>query len=109
MPSNINPRQFLTDLYSTAVSAVSAAKCQPAFLPKPTPGGRTLVIGAGKGAAAMAKAVEDNWKARSPAWSSRATVMAQTARKSKWLKPRIRYRMKPVVPPLVASCKWCKD
>lgn len=62
MPSNINPRQFLIDLYSTAVSAVSAAKCQPAFLPQPTPGGRTLVIGAGKGAAAMAKAVEDHWQ-----------------------------------------------
>lgn len=55
------PRQFLLDLYSSAVNAVSAAKCLPAFLPAPSPHGRTLVIGAGKGAAAMAKAVEDHW------------------------------------------------
>ncbi|RJX33216.1 MAG: glycerate kinase [Oxalobacter sp.] len=62
MPSTIQPRQFLIDLFSTAVAAVSAAKCQPAYLPKPTPGGRTLVIGAGKGAAAMAKTVEEHWQ-----------------------------------------------
>jgi hydroxypyruvate reductase len=59
--SQFDPRQFLLDLYSTAVDAVSAAKCLPQHLPKP-PKGRTLVIGAGKGAAAMAKAVEDHWQ-----------------------------------------------
>lgn len=53
--------QFLRDLFSSAVGAVSAAKCLPAFLPKPPVTGRTFVIGAGKGAAAMAKAVEDHW------------------------------------------------
>lgn len=57
-----NPRQFLLDLFSCAVSSVSAAKCLPSYLPQPAPGGRTLVIGAGKGAAAMAKAVEDHWQ-----------------------------------------------
>jgi glycerate 2-kinase len=56
------PLQFLRDLFFSAVDAVSAEKCLPAFLPKPSPNGRTLVIGAGKGAAAMAKAVEDNWQ-----------------------------------------------
>jgi len=61
MPSIDNPRQFLIDLYSSAVDAVSAAKCLPDFLPAPSPNGRTLVIGAGKGAAAMAKTVEDHW------------------------------------------------
>ncbi len=57
-----NPRQFLLDLYSSAISAVSAEKCLPQYLPKPMPGGRTIVIGAGKGAAAMAKTVEDHWQ-----------------------------------------------
>ena len=57
-----NPKQFLLDLYSSAISAVSAAKCLPQYLPEPLPGGRTIVIGAGKGAAAMAKAVEDHWQ-----------------------------------------------
>jgi hydroxypyruvate reductase len=62
MMSIDNPRQFLLDLYSSAISAVSAAKSLPRYLPKPVPGGRTIVIGAGKGAAAMAKAVEDHWQ-----------------------------------------------
>lgn len=62
MPAPIaNPRQFLLDLYASAVAAVSAEKSLPAFLPQPNPNGRTLVIGAGKGAAAMAKVVEDRW------------------------------------------------
>jgi hydroxypyruvate reductase len=56
------PRQFLRDIYFSAVNAVSAEKCLPAFLPEPSPNGRTLVIGAGKGAAAMARAVEDRWQ-----------------------------------------------
>ena len=60
--STFNPRQFLLDLYGSAVDAVSAAKCLPEFLPEPPANGRTLVIGAGKGAAAMARAVEQNWK-----------------------------------------------
>ena len=57
-----NPRQFLLDLYASAVEAVSAEKCLPPFLPLASAAGRTLVIGAGKGAAAMAKVVEDRWQ-----------------------------------------------
>ncbi len=56
------PRQFLLDLYSSAVAAVSAEKCLPAFLPAPPRNGRTLLIGAGKGAAAMALVVEQHWR-----------------------------------------------
>lgn len=59
--STLVPRQFLLDLYASAVNAVSAAKCLPEFLPAPSAKGRTIVIGAGKGAAAMAKVVEDHW------------------------------------------------
>ena len=55
-------RQLLLDMYAGAVAAVSAEKCLPAFLPEPPPQGRTLVIGAGKGAAAMAKTVEQHWQ-----------------------------------------------
>lgn len=62
MPPINNPRQFLTDLFFHAVAAVSADKCLPSFLPAPPTSGRTLVIGAGKGAAAMAKTVEDHWQ-----------------------------------------------
>ena len=58
---SIDPRQFLLDLYGSAVAAVTADKCVPAFLPAPSAHGRTIVVGAGKGAAAMAKVVEDHW------------------------------------------------
>jgi hydroxypyruvate reductase len=60
--STLQPRAFLRDLYTSAVNAVSPEKCLPDFLPKPPANGRTLVIGAGKGAAAMAKAVEAHWQ-----------------------------------------------
>lgn len=58
----IHPRELLLDMYNSAVAAVSAHACLPAFLPNPPHRGRTLVIGAGKGAASMAKAVEDHWE-----------------------------------------------
>lgn len=56
------PHRFLNALFTAAVEAVSAEKNLPAFLPTPPAKGRTLVLGAGKAAAAMAKAVEDHWQ-----------------------------------------------
>lgn len=58
----VDSRAFLLDLYSAAVAAVSAEKCLPAFLPTVPPAGRTVVIGAGKGAAAMAQVIESRWQ-----------------------------------------------
>lgn len=58
---SIDPRQFLEGLFQAALTPVMAERCVPPFLPEP-PKGRTLVIGAGKAAAAMAKAVEDHYK-----------------------------------------------
>lgn len=55
------PGQLLRRLFESAVEAASPAACLPAHLPAP-PRGRTVVIGAGKAAAAMARAVEDNWQ-----------------------------------------------
>jgi len=51
---------LLTDLFQSAVRAADPAACVPRHLPPP-PKGRTLVIGAGKAAAAMAHAVERHW------------------------------------------------
>ncbi|MGO4331503.1 glycerate kinase [Cupriavidus sp. 2TAF22] len=56
-----DPRALLRDLFDTAVAAVSASHCLPPQLPAP-PKGRTVVIGAGKAAAAMAQAVELHWQ-----------------------------------------------
>jgi glycerate 2-kinase len=56
-----DPRQFLLDLFGAAVGAVTAEGCLPSFLPAPPPNGRTIVVGAGKGAAEMARVVEAHW------------------------------------------------
>lgn len=53
-------RQLLVDLFHTGVAAADPARCVPPHLPA-KPKGRTLVIAAGKAAASMARAVEDNW------------------------------------------------
>ena len=53
-------RALLEALFMTAVEAALPARCLPPHLPPP-PAGRTVVIGAGKGAAAMARTVEENW------------------------------------------------
>jgi hydroxypyruvate reductase len=60
-----DPQAFLRGLFDAAVGAVSAAVCMPAHLPAP-PRGRTVVIGAGKAAAAMAAAVEQHWPEDKP-------------------------------------------
>jgi hydroxypyruvate reductase len=54
-------RAILRGLFDAAVAAADAAHSLPAFLPEPPPG-RTVVVGAGKAAAAMARAVEDHWR-----------------------------------------------
>jgi hydroxypyruvate reductase len=55
-----DPRAFLEHLFQTAIDAARPEKMLSAFLPE-RPRGRTLVIGAGKAAAAMAAAVEAAW------------------------------------------------
>ena len=53
-------RALLRSLFDAAVAAAQPALCLPAHLPPP-PKGRTIVIGAGKASAAMARALEDHW------------------------------------------------
>ena len=52
--------RLLREMFDAAVARAMPAECVPPFLPKP-PKGRTIVVGAGKAAATMAKAVEDHW------------------------------------------------
>jgi glycerate 2-kinase len=56
----MNHRRLLRQMFDAAVEAASPALCVPKHLPDP-PKGRTIVVGAGKAAAAMAAAVEANW------------------------------------------------
>ncbi|MEK6210138.1 MAG: glycerate kinase [Pseudomonadota bacterium] len=58
---NIDPRTLLRAMFDAAIAAALPDKSLPAYLPKP-PKGRTIVVGCGKAAASMAKAVEDHWK-----------------------------------------------
>lgn len=55
-----DPRALLRRMFDAALASAQPARCLPAQLPAP-PAGRTVVVGAGKAAAAMARAVEDHW------------------------------------------------
>ena len=55
-------RALLLAMFDAAIAAAQPALCLPPHLPAP-PKGRTLVIGAGKASAAMARALEDHWHA----------------------------------------------
>ena len=58
----MNPRELLIDSFRAALSAADPLVIVPTHLPPP-PKGKTVVVGAGKAAAAMAKAVETHWPA----------------------------------------------
>ena len=59
------PRELLLGSFHAALAAADPLKIVPSHLPRP-PKGRTLVVGAGKAAAAMALAVEQHWPAEAP-------------------------------------------
>jgi glycerate 2-kinase len=59
------PLDLMRAAFDSAVHAVAAEECVRTHLPAP-PQGRTLVIGAGKAAAAMALEVEAHWPADAP-------------------------------------------
>ncbi len=53
-------RTLLRELFDAAIASAQPALCIPRHLPE-APRGRTIVIGAGKASAAMARALEDHW------------------------------------------------
>ncbi|HTP24355.1 MAG TPA: glycerate kinase [Anaeromyxobacteraceae bacterium] len=53
-------RNLLRRLFDAAIAAAAPSRCVWPHLPQP-PKGRTIVVGAGKASAAMARAVEDHW------------------------------------------------
>jgi glycerate 2-kinase len=58
-------RRLLREMFDAAIAAASPDKAVPPNLPPP-PKGRTVVVGAGKAAASMARAVEAHWPADKP-------------------------------------------
>ncbi len=61
----MDPRALLIESFHAAVGAADPQKILPPHLPQP-PEGKTLVVGAGKAAAAMALAVEQHWPSTAP-------------------------------------------
>jgi glycerate 2-kinase len=63
MSASIDPRTLLRQMFDAAVASAQPALCLAPHLPEPpsSPKGRTIVIGAGKASAAMARALEDHW------------------------------------------------
>ena len=55
-----DPAALLRSMFDAAIAAAQPAHCLPPQLPPP-PAGRTIVIGAGKASAAMARTFEDHW------------------------------------------------
>lgn len=55
-----DPAALLRAMFDAAVASAQPAVCVPPCLPE-APRGRTVVLGGGKGSAAMAKAIEENW------------------------------------------------
>jgi glycerate 2-kinase len=63
--ASISPRDLLLESFKAALGAADPLLLVPQHLPQ-RPKGRTLVVGAGKAAAAMALAVEQHWPADAP-------------------------------------------
>ena len=62
---NSDSKTLLRAMFDAAIAAAQPALCLPAHLPNPASvKGRTMIIGAGKASAAMARALEDNWTGR---------------------------------------------
>lgn len=61
-PAHIgNARALLTAMFEAAVAAADPMTVLAQYLPEP-PKGKTVVVGAGKAAAAMARALEESWR-----------------------------------------------
>jgi glycerate 2-kinase len=55
-----SPRELLVKMFEAAIESAQPEHCVPPHLPEPGKG-RTIVIGAGKASAAMARALEQSW------------------------------------------------
>lgn len=84
----MNPRTFLRSVYDAAVARAMPAHILSPHLPPP-PAGRTIVIGAGKAAAAMAHAVEALWPPDAPLSGLVVTRYGHTPPRPRGLAQRI--------------------
>ena len=84
-----NPRTFLRQLFDAAVTRALPLENTHAFLPA-VPPGRTLVLGAGKAAGAMAHAVEALWPQDAPLSGMVVTRYGHTPQRPEGVLPRLK-------------------
>jgi glycerate 2-kinase len=84
-----SPRTFLRQLFDAAVTRALPLENTPAFLPA-APKGRTLVLGAGKAAGAMAHAVEALWPQDAPLSGMVVTRYGHTPQRPEVVAPRLK-------------------
>lgn len=58
--SSLEARHLLGSMFDAAIAAAQPARCLPSYLPA-KPEGRTIVLGAGKASAEMARVVDQHW------------------------------------------------
>lgn len=102
-----DPRAFLTALFDAAVAAADPLAGIRRHLPR-QPKGRTIVIGAGKGSAQMAAALDSCWDGPLEGSSSHATALPLPASASKSSKPRTRSPIDQGSMPQRGCCVWCR-
>lgn len=80
LPANAaDARALLLDTFHAAVAAADPLRIVADHLPAPQPGGRTLVVGAGKAAASMALAVEQAYARLDPGHAIEGLVVTRYA------------------------------
>jgi hydroxypyruvate reductase len=84
-----SPRTFLRQLFDAAVTRALPLENTPAFLPA-APKGRTLVLGAGKAAGAMAHAVEALWPQDASLSGMVVTRYGHTPQRPEGVAPRLK-------------------
>ena len=84
-----SPRTFLRQLFDAAVRSAQPLQNTSAFLPA-VPKGRTLVLGAGKAAGAMAHAVEALWPKDAPLSGLVVTRYGHTPQRPEGVEPRLK-------------------
>ena len=89
----LDPRKFLTSVLEAAVKAADPELTIRSHLPG-RPAGRTIVVGAGKGSAQMAQALEKAWDGPLKGVVVTRTAMARGASGSRCWRRRIRFLTK---------------
>ncbi|MFD1710003.1 glycerate kinase [Ottowia sp. GY511] len=85
----VHPRQFLKYLFHVAVEQAQPGNVLSRYLPSPPERGRTVVLGAGKAAGAMAQAVEAAWPIDAPLSGLVVTRYGHTPKRDKLGRQRV--------------------